>query len=90
MGLYGRNHERNSKGVRGDPESEGSCRQNPGLTATACEAAASGRGGKKIQSPMAIRRVWLYMRQVYGMKILVLPWEICRFAMCYRDRKGEG
>ena len=38
-------------------------------TGIAYEAATSGRGGQEIQSPIAIRKMWKYMRRVYGMKV---------------------
>src|SRR5665648_317445 len=38
-------------------------------TGTACEATTSGRGGMKIQSPIVTRKVWKYMRRVYGRKV---------------------
>jgi hypothetical protein len=41
-------------------------------TETACEAAPLGREGQKTQSPIAIRRVWNYMRRVSGRKVVRL------------------
>ena len=60
-------------------------------TRSAYEAAASGREGTKIQSPIVIRKARKYMRRVYGEKVSAqYPGRSACLPIGYRRRETTG
>jgi hypothetical protein len=60
-------------------------------TRSAYKAPVSGRGGMKTQSPVAIRKGWVYMRRVYGRKVGVqYPGRSVRPPKCYFRHETGG
>jgi hypothetical protein len=82
-GLGDRNPEPNSKGVRREAESEGSCKQSPGPRNTKRLRGGGGWArGQRDSKPDVIRTQPTYMRRVYGTNVTRLTLGDLPFCPC--------